>query len=333
MKTETIEKYQRILKIIDKDPTRSHRQIAELADTSPRTVSRAIDWGFKNKTPPEKKTKNRPDKDKVLVDPFPAPVDVVDDYDKMKFEFGYPKYTMTKDTVAIMFTSNDESPTIIDRSHLNFESVCNAIKLKDWEFVVKNSTVKKAIRSLSDGLITIEGGNTVYYNGFEISNSLTAHVLGILGNGKTPLPLLRFLENLMENPEQRAVNELYNFIKRCDLPITEDGHFIAYKKVNEDYTDCRTSKIDNSVGSKPKMPRTMVDTNKNKYCSHGFHFCSKEYLKSFGGSRIMAVKIDPADVVSIPADYNETKGRCWTYEVVFELEPGQDLPSYYISGY
>lgn len=33
----------------------------------------------------------------------------------------------------------------------------------------------------------------------------------------------------------------------------------------------------------------------------------------------MLVKINPADVVSIPRDYNNTKGRCWTYEVVDEI--------------
>ena len=31
---------------------------------------------------------------------------------------------------------------------------------------------------------------------------------------------------------------------------------------------------------------------------------------------VMLLKINPADVVSIPADYNDTKGRCAKYEVV-----------------
>ena len=32
----------------------------------------------------------------------------------------------------------------------------------------------------------------------------------------------------------------------------------------------------------------------------------------------MIVKIDPADVVSIPVDYNNSKGRCCKYEVIAE---------------
>lgn len=34
----------------------------------------------------------------------------------------------------------------------------------------------------------------------------------------------------------------------------------------------------------------------------------------------MVLKINPQDVVSIPTDYNNTKGRCCKYTVVGELE-------------
>ena len=34
----------------------------------------------------------------------------------------------------------------------------------------------------------------------------------------------------------------------------------------------------------------------------------------------MAVKIDPADVVSIPTDYNNAKGRCCKYTVMSEIK-------------
>jgi hypothetical protein len=33
----------------------------------------------------------------------------------------------------------------------------------------------------------------------------------------------------------------------------------------------------------------------------------------------MLVKVNPADVVSIPSDYNNAKGRAWKYEVVGEM--------------
>jgi hypothetical protein len=42
-------------------------------------------------------------------------------------------------------------------------------------------------------------------------------------------------------------------------------------------------------------------------------------LNSFGGERIVILKINPRDVVSIPTDYNNSKGRACRYEIIGEL--------------
>jgi len=133
-------------------------------------------------------------------------------------------------------------------------------------------------------------------------------------------PMVMFMDNLYQNPSKRAVDELYGFLERGNLPITPDGHFLAYKRVREDYTDCHTGKMDNSIGQVVEMERYDVDDNKDNTCSTGLHFCSKEYLSGFGGARTVIVKINPADVVSIPSDYNQTKGRACRYEVVGEID-------------
>jgi hypothetical protein len=41
-------------------------------------------------------------------------------------------------------------------------------------------------------------------------------------------------------------------------------------------------------------------------------------------NRVVIVKINPADVVSIPSDYKNTKGRCCRYEVIAEFEGYND---------
>jgi hypothetical protein len=71
------------------------------------------------------------------------------------------------------------------------------------------------------------------------------------------------------------------------------------------------------------MPRNAVDEDKERTCSYGLHFCSIQYLPSFtdsDGGKTMIVKINPKDVVAIPADYNNTKGRACKYEVVAEYK-------------
>lgn len=79
--------------------------------------------------------------------------------------------------------------------------------------------------------------------------------------------------------------------------------------------------MSNAPGNIVEMERNTVDDNMNNTCSTGLHFCSKEYLSHFGSSdsRTVILKINPADVVSIPADYNSTKGRACRYEVLGEL--------------
>jgi len=141
----------------------------------------------------------------------------------------------------------------------------------------------------------------------------------MLQDGFPVEPLVLFMENLMQNPSYRSVNELYGFLEKNNLPITPDGHFLAYKKVRENYHDVYTGKFDNSVGKIVEMERNQVNDDQNQTCSAGLHFCSENYLNHFGGERVMILKINPRDVVSIPTDYNNSKGRACRYEVIGEV--------------
>jgi hypothetical protein len=134
-------------------------------------------------------------------------------------------------------------------------------------------------------------------------------------------PMVNFMENLMSNPSKRAVEELYAFLEKGNLPITADGCFLAYKKVRNDYLDIHSGTMDNSVGKTVEMERNEVDDDKDRTCSTGLHFCSLDYLNHFGSqdSRTVVLKINPRDVVSIPADYHSTKGRACRYEVIDEI--------------
>jgi hypothetical protein len=125
----------------------------------------------------------------------------------------------------------------------------------------------------------------------------------------------------LQNPSKRAVDELYDFLEVGELPITEDGHFLAFKNVKSDYKDIHSGTYDNSVGSTCEMLRNKVDEDKDRTCSYGLHFCSIAYLPHFSdsnGGHTMIVKINPKDVVAIPSDYNNTKGRTCKYVVVGE---------------
>jgi hypothetical protein len=200
-----------------------------------------------------------------------------------------------------------------------YQRVVDAIKANDWVTVDNIIDPKKVVIDYGNGNISVQG-DKLYWKGEEFHNSLSTRMIRMLQDGFDIKPMVAFMENLMTNPSKRAVTELYGFLEKNNLPITPDGSFLAYKKIRQDYTDCHTGKMNNSVGQVVEMERNKVDDDQNQTCSTGLHFCSRDYLNHFGGERIVIVKINPRDVVSIPNDYNDSKGRACRYEVVDEID-------------
>jgi hypothetical protein len=209
----------------------------------------------------------------------------------------------------------------IDQSHPNYTKALDSVKAQDWESFLDHVDITRKVQDyiLNNDVKIVDG--IITYKGEAVHNLLTKRVISFMQQDLPFKPLLNFLYNLMENPSHRAVNELYDFLDIGELPITEDGHFLAFKNVKADYTDIHSGTFDNSIGKVCEMPRYKVDDDKDRTCSSGLHFCSIAYLPHFSdscGGHTMIVKINPKDVVSIPSDYNNTKGRCSRYEVIGE---------------
>lgn len=211
-------------------------------------------------------------------------------------------------------------PHTISKSHITYQKVLDAIKASDWDLVKDIIEPVKVVLNYGKGNVSVQG-EELFWKGKPMHNALTNRMIAMLQDGFPIEPLVNFMENLMTNPSMRAVTELYGFLEKNSLPITPDGCFLAYKKVRQNYFDCHTGTMDNGVGNIVEMERNEVDDNKDQTCSTGLHFCSQEYLPHFGGSdsRVVIVKINPADVVSIPSDYNNAKGRACRYEVIGEV--------------
>lgn len=233
-------------------------------------------------------------------------------------------FIKTPTHLTVVFDDGDVET--VYTSNPNYDQVIEALNSKDWETVrslanpaaqvrrtIEKSTAAEKVR-IADGI--------VYYNEVPLHNHLTDRMLALIDEGIDVAPFELFLQNLMENVSYRAVNELYGFLEASDLPITEDGHFLAYKRITSDWKDAYTRKIDNSIGAVVEVDRNTVDDNKDRTCSSGLHFCSRSYLPHYGasaGGRVVIVKINPKDVVSIPSDYDNAKGRCCRYEVINEI--------------
>ena len=225
----------------------------------------------------------------------------------------YPYLIQGKNIVVVIGTNSHT----ISSTHITYQAVLDAIKAGDWDTVKDLIEPKKVVINYGKGNVEVQGD----WKGTELHNSLATRMIAMLQEGFPVEPLVLFMENLMSNPSKRAVTELYGFLEKNKLPITSDGYFLAYKKVRKDFLDIHSGTMDNSVGTIVEMERNQVDDDQNRTCSTGLHFCSEEYLNHFGDStsRTVILKITPADVVSIPNDYNNAKGRACRYEVIGEL--------------
>lgn len=208
-----------------------------------------------------------------------------------------------------------------DVSHPRWDAIKEALTDGNYSDIPNLIDIEKAVSEYVSctGDVTVEDG-VVYHNGEMMHNGLTDRILQMMNEGLDIDPMVNFLEKVEENPSSRAVNELYGFLEYGKMPITSDGHFLAYKRIRENWNDVHSNSIDNSVGQIVSMPRNKVDDDSHRTCSTGLHVCSLEYLQKFWGERVVAVKIHPKDVVSVPIDYNNTKMRVCRYEVVAELD-------------
>lgn len=246
------------------------------------------------------------------------------------------KVIITNKTISISeITNGVQSGSIsVDSSNEMFSEMFNMIVSSGMNQaeIAKAFTLgqpKKMVESVSAGrlFIDIKADRIVFKasekQDYVLSGLISKRILstirekGVQGANI----LINFAQRLMENPSNKAVNELYGFLEHNDIELAEDGCFYAWKKVRSDYKDIHSGKFDNSPGQHVTMERNMVNENSEDTCSSGLHACAKSYLNHFGGkdSKVVKVKIDPKDVVSIPKDYNNAKMRCCGYKVVEDV--------------
>lgn len=230
-----------------------------------------------------------------------------------------------------------------DKSHPRYTQIVEAIRAEAWDDIPGLVSIAIAVQNYTTGTaVTVDAdAGVVSYQGEPLRGYLVERILAMMNDGFNIKPMTSYLENLMQNPSKRSVDELHGFNEYGRMPITEDGYFIAYKRIRG-WFDTYTGKVLNKpaylldnedLARLPytvngvtvdlvdgeltvSMPRNKVDDVAERTCSYGLHFCSQEYLKSFSGDKIVVLKINPADVVSIPTDYNNTKGRCAKYQVI-----------------
>ena len=235
------------------------------------------------------------------------------------------KEVVFKDTGFIAFTKNC-GPISVRTSRPNYSVLLNYVRSDDYtEEVFERLFVMLSVDDLeaaSEGALKAKEDHvevTVDSEVLVLPTDIQDKVRELMSSGASWTHLENFWRRCLKNPNRGSVEQLYRFVSNNLSTIFEDGCFLAYKYVDKDYLDCYSHTYDNSPGKIVEMPRDQVTFDPNTYCSAGLHVASLNYARGNSPStdrRIVCVKVDPADVVSVPFDYSGEKIRVCKYEVI-----------------
>ena len=243
----------------------------------------------------------------------------------------YP-YIASEETATLLY---EGKPYTLQSSHPNFAPFKKALLDEDFETAINYLDIKKQIKEFADGELKVENGS-VYYYGTQLHGKVVDKLLELLESGlKLGSPFVKFVKNLLDNPSNNSVEELYDFLSYKSLPIDDDGYVLGYKGVCSDgwskSGNTQTTilqgevnergQIMNRVGDTIEVMRRSVDDNRQNSCSHGLHIGSFDYANSWASEgKLLLVRFNPRDAVSVPQDSECQKLRVCKYEVLEEIE-------------
>lgn len=238
-------------------------------------------------------------------------------------DFKIQAHIVTRDTITLIKMNGQ--PFQIPSSSSMYGTAKEALANKDMALLkdIVSKSDRLADKYKAYGRVDVFNGH-ITVDGTTVTSYLVDRILEGVQEAAAIDPLIAFLDNVMDNPSYRAVQDLYPFLEASELPITEDGYFLAYKGVRYDFRDHHSGTFDNTPGKIVQMARNNVDEDPSRTCSSGLHACGAKYLAGghygFGSEKIILVKINPAHVVAFPTDYENQKLRCSQYEVLMEVD-------------
>lgn len=245
-------------------------------------------------------------------------------------------------------------PKIVNDDHPHYDQIVdlvedplepndadNAALLRD--LIDPSIVVAQRFESLSERVSVANG--RVYFDGDEVDNALSQHILAVLNAGyEDYTPLVRFYENLAANPSEHSREQLYAWLRDRSFTITEDGHFLAYKGVAKTAEgdlvsvnhgpavvdgEAVNGAVPNYTGAVVSIARSQVAHDPSVGCASGLHVGTYEYAKGWARGALLLVKVNPRDVVSVPTDCSAQKVRVARYRVIDTADVPQSAPVVY----
>lgn len=229
----------------------------------------------------------------------------------------------SKNTIVLHPTEGEPISISKDTNELLFLEVAELLEQGDLSGLLDTYlSIKKKIEKYSTNIFTVDTQKgEMYLKGDDqpMPELITEKLLELEAAGEDFMPLIRFWKRLKNNPSQSSINQLYGFMIHNGIGLTETGHIVVEKGVGVKkgkLVDLHSRTIDNSIGEVVEMPREKVDDDPNRTCSFGLHVGAPQHVRDYYSGIIVKCSVDPADVVAVPTDYNNTKMRVCKYTVL-----------------
>jgi hypothetical protein len=246
------------------------------------------------------------------------------------------KYAINTEAIILFINGKNIRVEKTDRKYPKILQVFQLPKDQQESEVesILNTVVKTAqIIGETEGFDIQE--NEIFYKGEKLPKAFSDKVLSIIADGLPLEHFEKFWENLEKNPSYHVVNEtgFFEFLEYRELPITEDGCFLAYRGVGQDYwslsgdpstkvlqgTTNSSGQIFNGIGEIIEVKRNEVNDDRKVHCAKkSLHIGSLDYAKNWG-PKVVVVKVNPADVVVVPNDCSSQKCRVCKFEVISDF--------------
>lgn len=249
---------------------------------------------------------------------------------------------MKADPIVIM-TPGNVSITLADGTIHTLGS--NSEIFNDVGMLLLNNKIDEAVALIEAGIaakaeVEIDLGpdmklldGVLYWHGIKQESGIARRIVSDIEAGKFDNRYVEFMRKLMLNPSYKSVEMLYDFLEHNKFEILENGNILAYKglkRTENGPRDWFTGLVPNWANTTVTMPRNMVEDDPTKPCSQGLHIASAEYARGYGN--VVEVSVDPADIVSVPYNYNNKKCRCCRYEVLTGKEKPAGAPDVIVVG-
>lgn len=246
------------------------------------------------------------------------------------------------DPIVIM-TPGNVSITLADGTIHTLGS--NSEIFNDVGMLLLNNKIAEAVALIEAGIaakaeVAIDLGpdmklldGILYWHGIKQESGIARRIVSDIEAGKFDNRYVEFMRKLMLNPSYKSVEMLYDFLEHNKFTILENGNILAYKglkRTEHGPRDWYTGLVPNWANTTVTMPRNMVEDDPTKACSQGLHIAPAEYAREYGN--VVEVSVDPADIVSVPYNYNNKKCRCCRYQVLTGKEKPEGAPDVIVVG-